>query len=107
MEYWGNFSVSYKSDLEPVPLNKIHSWTLTIKTSDGKPVTDTVIEIDGDMPEHGHGLPTQPEVTQDLGDGNYVVEGMKFSMPGWWTIKLYMRTQDKEESVTFNLLLKE
>ena len=36
------------------------------------------------MPEHGHGFPTVPEVTEYLGDGKYLVEGLKFSMPGWW-----------------------
>ena len=103
----GSFRVSYRSDLDPVPVNKIHGWTLKVETADGRPVTDVVIDIDGDMPEHGHGLPTQPEVTQDIGDGTYIVEGMKFSMPGWWEIKLYMKTQDREEGVTFNLLVKE
>lgn len=103
----GNFRVSYRSDIEPVPVNRIHGWTLTVETADGRPVTDIVIDIDGDMPEHGHGLPTQPEVTQDIGDGTYLVEGMKFSMPGWWVIKFYMKTQDKEEEVSFNLLVKE
>ncbi len=58
------------------------------------------------MPQHGHGLPTEPEVTQELGDGYYIVEGMKFSMPGWWIINFHIKTQDDEDSVTFNLYLK-
>jgi hypothetical protein len=103
----GGFNVSYKSDIDPLPVNKIHGWTLTVVTSDGKPVKDAVISMDGDMPEHGHGLPTEPEVTQELGDGVYLVEGMKFSMPGWWTMKFIIQTRFNEESVTFNLLLKE
>ena len=103
----GGFKVSYNSDIKPLPVNKIHGWTLTVITSDGKPVKDAAISIDGDMPEHGHGLPTEPEVTQELRDGVYVVEGMKFSMPGWWTMKFIIQTRFNEESVTFNLLLKE
>jgi hypothetical protein len=103
----GGFKVSYMSDINPLPVNKIHGWTLTVVTSDGKPVKDAVISIDGDMPEHGHGLPTEPEVTQELRDGVYLVEGMKFSMPGWWTMKFIIQTRFNEESVTFNLLLKE
>lgn len=103
----GSFKVTYKSDLDPVPVNKIHGWTLKLETPDGKPVKDAEISVDGDMPEHGHGLPTQPEVTQELGNGEYLVEGMKFSMPGWWTVEFYVRTGHAEESVTFNLLLKE
>jgi len=103
----GVFKATYKSDIEPLTINKIHGWTLKIETPDGMPVKDAVISIDGDMPEHGHGLPTEPEVTQELGDGVYLVEGMKFSMPGWWTMKFIIQTQDLEDSVTFNLLLKE
>ena len=40
------------------------------------------------MPQHGHGLPTRPQVTRELADGTYLIEGMKFSMTGWWEIKL-------------------
>jgi len=103
----GSFKATYKSDIEPIPVNKIHGWTLKLETPDGKPVKDAEISIDGDMPEHGHGLPTQPEVTQELGGGEYLVEGMKFSMPGWWNMKFIIKTRHAEESVMFNLLLKE
>ncbi len=101
------FSVSYESDLQPLPINKIHSWTLSVTTPDGRPVKDAEILIDGDMPEHGHGFPTRPEITEKLGNGRYLAEGIKFSMPGWWTVMFHIRTTDKEDSVTFNLLLKE
>ncbi len=101
------FSVSYMSSREPVPINKIHMWELTVETPDGSPVTGAVISLDGDMPEHGHGLPTQPEVTDDLGNGKYMVEGIKFSMPGWWVMKFNIQSGDREDNVTFNLLLKE
>jgi hypothetical protein len=103
----GNFRVSYKSDIIPVPVNVIHGWTLTVVTADGKPVKDAVVSIDGDMPQHGHGLPTQPEVTQELSDGEYLVEGIKFSMPGWWVMKFHIRTMEQEDDVTFNLMVKE
>ena len=42
------------------------------------------ITVDGGMPQHGHGFPTRPRVTRDLDDGTYLLEGMKFSMTGWW-----------------------
>jgi hypothetical protein len=103
----GSFRVSYRSDIAPIPINSIHGWTLTVVTPDGNPVEDAVISIDGDMPEHGHGMPTQPEVTQELSGGEYLVEGMKFSMPGWWVMKFHIKTIDKEDHATFNLLLKE
>jgi hypothetical protein len=101
------FNFSYESSLDPIPINKIHRWKLRVETSDGRPVTGADISLDGDMPEHGHGLPTQPEVTDNLGNGEYLMEGLKFSMPGWWIMKFNIKSDDKEDNVTFNLLLKE
>jgi hypothetical protein len=100
------FNVSYTSDHEPSPVNRIHSWTLHVQTADGKPVTGADISLDGNMPEHGHGLPTEPEVTQEVSSGEYLVEGMKFSMPGWWVINFNIKSGDKQDTVTFNLILK-
>ncbi len=100
------FYVSYESQLDPILVNKIHTVKVKIETADGHPVKNAEITLDGDMPQHGHGLPTEPEVTQELGDGYYIVEGMKFSMPGWWIINFHIKTQDDEDSVTFNLYLK-
>jgi hypothetical protein len=58
------------------------------------------------MPQHGHGLPTQPQVTRELGDGRYLLEGMKFSMPGWSDLKLQVRSTDGQaDRVTFNKLI--
>lgn len=101
------FNVSYQSNLDPIPLNKIHAWTFTLETADGKPVENAAISVDGDMPEHGHGLPTQPEVTEHLGGGKYLVEGMKFSMPGWWIIHFAVAAGTGEDTATFNLFLRE
>jgi hypothetical protein len=103
----GVFNVSYTSSLEPMPINKIHSWELVVNTPEGNPVSGADISLDGDMPEHGHGLPTQPEVTAELENGKYLVEGLKFSMPGWWVIKFNVRAGGRSDIVKFNLLLTE
>jgi len=81
----GSFHVTYKSQVEPLPLNRIHSWVLHVETSDGKPVEKAVIKVDGGMPAHNHGLPTQPAVTE-MGNGDYLVQGIKFSMNGHWEL---------------------
>jgi hypothetical protein len=99
------FSVTYESRRDPIPMQDIHSWVLKVSTVDGTPVTNAEILVDGDMPEHGHGLPTQPEVLQELEEGTYLVEGMKFSMPGWWTITFVITAGDMQDRVTFNLSL--
>jgi len=99
----GIFRVTWMSDDDPVPVNKVHGWRLYIETVDGMPVTDADIAISGDMPEHGHGLPTKPRVAKNMGDGVYVIEGMKFQMPGWWVMHFTITSGDKQDSVTFNL----
>jgi hypothetical protein len=100
------FRVSFTSRLHPIAIDRMHSWELKVETPDGRPVTGAQITIDGGMPQHGHGLPTEPAVTQELGGGRYLVGGMKFSMPGWWVVNFHIKAEDKEDTVTFNLLLK-
>jgi len=100
------FSVSYASHPSSPPMNTIHSWGLTVATPSGEPVTGAMIMVSGDMPEHGHGLPTEPEVTGETAPGTYMVEGMKFSMPGWWVVTFRIQSGSREDSVTFNLKLK-
>ncbi len=89
----------------PVPVGTIQSWTVAVTTPDGKPVEHAALSIDGGMPQHGHGLPTEPQVTEELGGGRYRVEGMKFNMPGWWTITLEVSATAGTDSATFNLTL--
>jgi len=101
----GLFTVSYHSISDYVPVNKIHAWLLLIEAAEGRPVEHATVTVEGDMPEHGHGMPTEPEVSEEMVEGQYIVNGMKFSMPGWWNVKFNIRTAKGEDSVTFNLLL--
>jgi hypothetical protein len=57
------------------------------------------------MPQHGHGLPTKPHVTQDRGNGEHMVDGMKFNMGGWWVVTFRVASSLGADSVTFNLKL--
>ncbi|RIK33261.1 MAG: Auxin-binding protein [Chloroflexi bacterium] len=101
----GFYRISYQSALEPITINQLHSWTLHVETSDGQPVVDATIHVDGDMPQHGHGLPTRPQVTQNLGNGDYLVEGLKFHMHGWWIVEFDITSGGETDHVAFNLLL--
>ena len=102
----GLYTVSYSSDQNPIPINKLHTWTLHLQTPDGKPVENAQISLDGDMPQHGHGLPTRPQVTEYQGDGNYKVEGLKFQMGGWWVIDFSIKANGQTDTVRFNTMLK-
>jgi len=100
----GVFKVSYSSD-ENIVINKMHTWTLHVETVDGQPVENAVITVDGGMPQHGHGLPTAPQVTEYLGNGDYLVEGLKFQMGGWWEVRFNITAGDVTDTITFNLTL--
>ncbi|MFN3331403.1 MAG: FixH family protein [Caldilinea sp.] len=102
----GRFVVSFTSALDPIVINQMHSWTLHVETADGAPVENAVIQVSGGMPEHFHGMPTQPRVTQNLGGGDYLVEGMRFQMGGWWTVTFAIDANGVQDSVTFNLRLR-
>jgi hypothetical protein len=102
----GDFQVSYTSSLDLVPVNQMHTWTIRVETAGGEPIEGAEIMVDGGMPQHRHGLPTTPQVTQDLGEGEYLVEGLRFHMPGWWEVKFQVTANGKSDSVTFNLDLK-
>ncbi len=101
----GLYNVSFASALDPIAINQIHSWTLHVETADGKAVENAEITLDGGMPQHGHGLPTRPQVTQNLGKGDYLVEGLKFQMPGWWVVRYEIAADGQSDGVTFNLVL--
>ena len=90
----------------PAPaINQMHSWQVRLASPSGQPITHAHIEVDGGMPQHGHGLPTHPQVTKELVDGTYLLEGMKFSMTGWWEIRLTIQTSEGADKVTFNTVV--
>jgi YtkA-like len=100
------FSVSYTASTGTVPVNQMHQWTLHVETTDAQPVENATINVDGDMPQHGHGLPTQPRVTKYLGNGDYLVDGMKFQMGGWWLMDFTITANGQTDAVHFNMMLK-
>jgi|APSaa5957512535_1039671.scaffolds.fasta_scaffold18537_4 hypothetical protein len=102
----GKFKVSLASNLNPVAINKMHGWVVTVLDQTGKPVEGAKFNIHGGMPEHGHGLPTAPRVTKYLGAGQYLVEGMKFNMSGWWHLNFAIATGSQADNVTFSVVLK-
>jgi hypothetical protein len=99
------FIVRLDPPATPAAINQIHTWKIKLTSASGMPIEHAQIAVDGGMPQHGHGLPTRPQVTQDLGDGNYLLEGMKFSMTGWWEIKLAIQSNEGADKVTFNTVV--
>ena len=102
----GVYRISYVSRRDPIPLNQIHTWTIHIETANGRPVERAAVSVDGKMPQHIHGLPTRPQVTKELGNGDYLVEGLKFHMPGWWVVDFQVDAAGPRDSVRFDLVLR-
>lgn len=95
----------YVARLDPIAINQMHTWLFHLESAAGEPLEAAQITVDGGMPQHGHGLPTSPQVTQALGNGDYLVEGMKFNMPGWWVVNFHITVNGQRDTVTFNLIL--
>lgn len=101
----GLYVVAIAPEAEPLTQGPLHSWILTLKTPDGAAVEGAAIAVGGGMPQHGHGLPTQPQATASLGEGRYRIEGVRFNMGGWWEFKFDIKAAAGDDSVVFNLTL--
>ncbi len=100
----GRYTVAVEPEAEPLQTGTLHTWLVTV-TSNGTPVTDAQISVDGGMPQHGHGLPTAPQATGHIGEGRYRIEGVRFNMGGWWVLKLTVDSPAGRDDVEFNLTL--
>lgn len=90
---------------QPLRLRQLQTVSVLIADASGRPIDGAAISVDGGMPEHAHGLPTQPRVTRSLGGGVYEIGGVRFSMGGWWELKLAIDSPAGTDGVTFNLSL--
>ena len=82
----GYYRISYRSELSPIVINRIHAWIIHVESVDGEPVNGATISVTGGMPLHNHGLPTAPQMTAALGNGDYRLDGLRFHMSGDWQL---------------------
>jgi hypothetical protein len=101
----GFYRVSFDSELSPIQINRIHDWVFTVTTAEGDAVTGAVISVTGGMPLHNHGLPTQPRMTEELGEGRYLVEGMRFHMNGEWELLVTIDVSGRRDTVVIPLTI--
>ena len=101
----GYYVVSYRSELQPLVINRIHSWIVHVETADGEPVEGAVISVTGGMPLHNHGLPTDPKMTAEIGNGDYRLEGMRFHMNGDWELTVTVDVEGRRDTVVIPLTL--
>lgn len=85
-------SLEIFSQLRPIQINTIHSWEVVLTDADGA-VSGATLDIVGGMPEHNHGMPTLPQITEELAPGHYLLEGVRFHMPGLWRLTASISTE--------------
>ena len=100
----GLYTATIETD-RALAIGPMLSIRIAVQDAQRQSVDSAVITISGGMPQHGHGLPTQPRVTRMLGDGRYQVDGLKFSMGGWWVLTFQIDGSRGTDSVSFNLNL--
>ncbi len=90
------YTVTWKTDPRPLPLSTLFEIEATLTDAKGAPVEDAKVRIDARMPQHGHGMATRPEDDEGVCDaagacthpgGVYRTRGMKFHMPGEWSLR--------------------
>jgi len=97
--------VTYTTPDGDLAINQMHSWILHIEDEDGLEIEGAIVDVAGGMPEHDHGLPTKPRVTEELGGGDYRLDGMRFHMKGYWEIVVSVTTDAGQFNVTIALQL--
>lgn len=87
----------------PVPINRLQAWSIAVTAADGKPPTEMALAVSASMPQHGHGMLVQPRVSRQLDSRKFLVEGLKFHMPGYWEVKLTVTAAGQTDDLTFAL----
>lgn len=91
---------------DPLPVEQLHVWTVRLFDRKHHAVTRARIKVTGDMPAHGHGLPTAP-VAVARGRGVYQLQGMMFQMPGLWYVQLRVRAGNRLDTLRIKFTIPE
>jgi hypothetical protein len=95
----GLYRVTWAPVPAPLPLGDLFEVRSTVvDAASGAPLEVGSVLVDARMPEHGHGMATKPVADPGACEdaskadtcrhdgGVYVMRGMKFHMPGNWTL---------------------
>lgn len=97
------YRVTLYSNTYPIPIQKIHTWTAYIEQANGKPLEKAKIYIHGGMPIHRHGFSVTPRVRKYLRKGEFLIEGVKFSMLGDWEMRLNIKEETVRDRAVFRI----
>lgn len=106
----GRYEVGLVIEPEPPPIGELFAVVTTVRTHDGFPVEDGKVKVDGWMPDHNHGMQTDPRVDPGVcdaagvcihKDGVYRSEGFKFHMDGRWSIRIAVEGPRGADATSF------
>ncbi|MCB9675638.1 MAG: FixH family protein [Alphaproteobacteria bacterium] len=105
----GTYRVALKAD--PVPaIGDLFTMEATVTSPSGDPVPDAAVVLDARMPQHDHGMMTDPKPDpgdcDDAGacrhaDGVYRSRGFKLHMAGAWTVSVDIDGPAGRDTATF------
>ncbi len=99
----GLYRISIRPENGPPRIGALHAWLVQVESRAGAPVVPTQLVFDGGMPQHRHGFETRPRVTDSLGAGVYRVDGVRFHMPGAWTLRVDVAGADGIDFALFEV----
>ncbi|MEM7612869.1 MAG: cytochrome c peroxidase [Pseudomonadota bacterium] len=88
-----------------VQIGEFQAWYLRLTDAQKTPIRGARILVGGGMRGHGHGLPTQPQVVEQMQAGTYLIEGLRFNMAGDWTLAFSIDSAQARDRVLFELSL--
>ncbi len=95
----GGFDVTLKPGEGGIVRNTHFALEVAI-VARGEAAGEFGVKVDADMPAHGHGMNTKPEITE-LEPGRYRVEGMLLHMGGDWVITADVTSGGETVRATF------
>jgi hypothetical protein len=89
----GTYYVVFAPNPNPVPLNGTFSAHVDVYQNGNRAqrAPGVVLSVDALMPEHNHGMNTEPTIKSNS-NGSFDVSGLLFHMPGKW--ELYFDIKD-------------
>jgi hypothetical protein len=102
----GHFTVRISGIEHPERTNRMHNAELLIMTGNGSLVGSAAIALGGLHLYALNPLPTSPRVTARPQHGRYVVEGLRFHVPGEWRLVFDIIFEHIRDRVTLDVLVK-
>lgn len=109
----GLYALEVRFDPPRPPLGELFAVEATLTDREGAPVDAAIVALDARMPQHGHGMMTDPEDLPGTCEGEgaervcvhpggvYRTEGFKLHMGGAWTVTLDVQGPRGRDTTSF------